>query len=341
MHLKKFLKYTEKLIVIVLRLYFPLFKKIFSLLQIHHSFYLLLSALGLQRWVFSAVPRLFLVAASGRSSSLLCLGVSLWCLLLWSTGSRHSGSTGCSTRAQQSWLTGLVASQHVESSWTSNQTCVPFIGRQFLSSVLPGKSTLFFFFQLSLSASFFFVIYIWLCWVLVASCGIFIVAHRLSSCGSWAQLLLGVWDLSFPIRDQTRVPCIARWIPNQQTITEIPDISLLDRIFKINTWLQVSHPSNSGSCISFMSIFAGDGNAGWASGTYVSATEGQRPRSRRNSQQWFFLEYKFHTISLSSSVFRFLTCFLHQALVQYLTHTKCASVTLVRKENRKNIFIKC
>ena len=32
MHLKKFLKYIEKLIVIVLRLYFPLFKKIFSLL---------------------------------------------------------------------------------------------------------------------------------------------------------------------------------------------------------------------------------------------------------------------------------------------------------------------
>ena len=48
MHLKKFLKYTEKLIVIILRLYFPLFKKIFSLLQIHHSFYLFLAALGLQ-----------------------------------------------------------------------------------------------------------------------------------------------------------------------------------------------------------------------------------------------------------------------------------------------------
>ena len=338
MHLKKFLKYTEKLIVIVLRLYFPLFKKIFSLLQIHHSFYLLLSALGLQCCA---------QAFSGCSERALLFVAVLGCLTVVSSLVEHRLQA-----LRLHWLqhTSSVVMAHRLSCFA---TCGIFLDQQSnlcslhweANSVLPGKSTLFFFSQLSLSASFFFsfffVIYIWLCWVLVASCGIFIVAHRLSSCGSWAQLLLGVWDLSFPIRDQTRVPCIARWIPNQQTITEIPDISLLDRIFKINTWLQVSHPSNSGSCISFMSIFAGDGNAGWASGTYVSATEGQRPRSRRNSQQWFFLEYKFHTISLSSSVFRFLTCFLHQALVQYLTHTKCASVTLVRKENRKNIFIKC
>ena len=140
-------------------------------------------------------------------------------------------------------------------------------------------SIFFFFFLLVIST--------WLCRVLVVSLGIFIVAPRCSGCGAWAQLLLGSWDLSSPIRDHTRVPCIARWILFfflQGGFSETPDVSLLDGIFKINTWLQVSHPSNSGSCISFMSIFAGDGNAGWASGMYVSATEGQRPRSwRRNS----------------------------------------------------------
>ena len=39
-------------------------------------------------WVFIAVHRLSLVAASGGCSSLPCVGFSLWWLLLWSTGSR-------------------------------------------------------------------------------------------------------------------------------------------------------------------------------------------------------------------------------------------------------------
>ena len=33
-------------------------------------------------------------------------------------------------RAQYLWYTGLVALQHVGSSWIGDQTCVPFIGRQ-------------------------------------------------------------------------------------------------------------------------------------------------------------------------------------------------------------------
>ena len=33
-------------------------------------------------------------------------------------------------------------------------------------------------------------------------------AHELSSCGAWALLPCGMWDLSSPTRDRTHVPCI-------------------------------------------------------------------------------------------------------------------------------------
>ena len=71
---------------------------------------------------------------------LLSVGFSLqWLLLLLSTDSRHKGFRSCSTQAQKLWLTGLVASQNVESSWTRDSTRVPCIGRQFLFTVSPGK----------------------------------------------------------------------------------------------------------------------------------------------------------------------------------------------------------
>ena len=69
-------------------------------------------------------------------------------------------------------------------------------------------------------------IYFWLCWVFVSVRGLSLVAasgpltmaaslvaehrlqtHRLSSCGSWAQLLRDMWDLP-------SVPCIGRQILN-------------------------------------------------------------------------------------------------------------------------------
>ena len=107
------------------------------------------------------------------------------------------------------WRTGLVAPWHVGFSWTRDQTLVPCIGRRIL------------FFNL------FFYIYFWLCWVFVcfcarafSSCGkrgpLFIAVRRpltiaaslvaehrlqtrrLSSCGSRAQLLRGMWDLPRP-----------------------------------------------------------------------------------------------------------------------------------------------
>ena len=44
----------------------------------------------------------------------------------------------------------------------------------------------------------------------------------LSSCGAWAQMPLGMWDLSFWTKDQTPVSCIDRWILNHQTTMEFP-----------------------------------------------------------------------------------------------------------------------
>ena len=49
---------------------------------------------------------------------------------------------------------------------------------------------------------------------------------RLSSCGTGAQLPYGRWDLRSLIRDQTRVPCIERWILNHWTTREAPAIAL-------------------------------------------------------------------------------------------------------------------
>ena len=78
--------------------------------------------------------RLSLVAASRGYSSLWCTGFSLrWLLLLRSIGSRSTGFSSCGTRSQQLWHTGLVAPQHVGSSWTRAQTHVPCIGRQILN----------------------------------------------------------------------------------------------------------------------------------------------------------------------------------------------------------------
>ena len=85
-------------------------------------------------WVFVAVRRLSLVAASGGYSSLRCAGFSLWqLLLLRSTSSRHAGCSSCGTRDQQLWRTGLVAPRHVGSSRIRDQTRVPCIGRRILN----------------------------------------------------------------------------------------------------------------------------------------------------------------------------------------------------------------
>ena len=93
-------------------------------------------------WVFIAARGLSLVATSRGYSSLRCSGFSLqWLLLLWSTGSRHTGFSSCGIQVQQLWLvgsrvqaqqlwhTGPVALWHVGSSWARARTRVPCIGR--------------------------------------------------------------------------------------------------------------------------------------------------------------------------------------------------------------------
>ena len=51
-------------------------------------------------WIFVAVHRLPLVAASGGYSSLRCAGFSLWwLLLLWSMGCKYEVFSSCGSRA--------------------------------------------------------------------------------------------------------------------------------------------------------------------------------------------------------------------------------------------------
>ena len=74
-----------------------------------------------------------------------CVGFSLrWLLLLWSMGSRCTGFSCCCGQAQQLWHTGLVALQHVGSSWTRARTHVPCIGRRILNHCATGETPLFF-----------------------------------------------------------------------------------------------------------------------------------------------------------------------------------------------------
>ena len=183
-------------------------------------------------WVFIAACELSLFVTSGGYSFLQGVGFSLqWLLLLQSMGSRYTTFSSCGTWAQQLWLassriqaqqlwsTGLVTPRHVGSSLTKDQTHVPCIGRRIL---------FFFFFNIYLfgcTGSYlliYFYIYFWLCWVFVSvrglspvvasgghsssrCAGLFTIAaslvaehrlqtHRLSSCGSRAQLLRGMWD---------------------------------------------------------------------------------------------------------------------------------------------------
>ena len=53
-----------------------------------------------------------------------------------------------------------------------------------------------------------------------------VVAHGLSSYGGWAQLLSSMRDLTFPTRDQTCIPCIARWMLNHWMTREDPEYLL-------------------------------------------------------------------------------------------------------------------
>ena len=56
---------------------------------------------------------------------------------------------------------------------------------------------------------------------------------RLSNCGSWAQLLRGMWESS-QTRARTRVPCIGRQILNHCATREALGSVLINKIFSSN-----------------------------------------------------------------------------------------------------------
>ena len=122
-----------------------------------------------------------------------------------------------------SWLGQEVSGSIVPSQVERFQTCSGEERGQ-------GKRDFFFFLMCTIFKVFFYFLaasFVWAASGLAASCGICLGAalplwlchvgsraHRLSSCSTWAQFLGGMWDLSYPTRDRSRVPCSARWILN-------------------------------------------------------------------------------------------------------------------------------
>ena len=47
------------------------------------------------------------------------------------------------------------------------------------------------------------------------------------SCGAWALLLQGMWDLNSMTRERTHIPCIGRWILNHWTTRKVPPYHFL------------------------------------------------------------------------------------------------------------------
>ena len=65
-------------------------------------------------------------------------------------------------------------------------------------------------------------LFTWLYWVYLHHLGSFVAVCGLSSCATLVQLPCSTWNLSFPIRDGTHTPCIARWILNHWTTKVVP-----------------------------------------------------------------------------------------------------------------------
>ena len=71
-----------------------------------------------------------------------------------------------------------------------------------------------------------------------------VVACRLNSCSTWAQLLHGIWDLSSPNKDQTRGPCMAGQILNHRTTREVPSFISprpLRILYYVTFWVKSMH----------------------------------------------------------------------------------------------------
>ena len=64
-----------------------------------------------------------------------------------------------------------------------------------------------------------------------------VVVWGLSSRGAQAWLLCGIWDRSSLTRDQTHLPCIARWILNHWIIREVLVLILSDGFLPFSLWM--------------------------------------------------------------------------------------------------------
>ena len=118
---------------------------------------------------------------------------------VWALG--HAGFSSCGSQAQYSWFAGsrvqgLVASQHMASSWTRDPTCVSCIGRWILNhwttKEVMGTSFIIF--------------------VLVHGCMGLVASQHMDS--SWT-------------RDPTCVSCISQWTLNHWTTKEVTGTSFI------------------------------------------------------------------------------------------------------------------
>ena len=72
---------------------------------------------------------------------------------MWISVVEAQGLIGCGLgpgvgQPQELWCTSLVALLHVASSWTRDQTCVPYTGRQILTHSCPKQIQVSFYFYL-------------------------------------------------------------------------------------------------------------------------------------------------------------------------------------------------
>ena len=96
-------------------------------------------------WVFVALCRLSLVAASMGYSSLQCAGFSLrWPLLLGSMGSRHTGFSSCHTMGSVAVVHGLSCSKAC-GIFLGIRSVSPELAGEFLFTEPPGKSQIWLF----------------------------------------------------------------------------------------------------------------------------------------------------------------------------------------------------
>ena len=105
---------------------------VYIYIYIYIYIYLFKINLSIYTSIFGCVGSPFLCAGFlqlRRAGATLCRGArASHCRGLYCCGAQALGA-----QAQQLWLTGLVAPQHVGSSWTGARTRVPCIGRQILN----------------------------------------------------------------------------------------------------------------------------------------------------------------------------------------------------------------